>query len=232
MSHFTLAADLTTLREECRFVCSRETMVARYLGLPFPALAFLGEDPGQLTGLAAQLVGPGEAFYVLLNEQQAALAERAFVVEQAHPEWQMLFADDSTALDPGGAVLLGPGDLEPMRGLAEDAGLMALAADPFRHGPAFGVWEAGQLVAMAATRLQISGAAEIGNVATCSTQRRRGHGRQAVAALVRAHVAEGRRVFLMVFQTNKAAARLYEGLGFVRLRLMFLMRCRLRGDEG
>jgi len=157
MSHFTLAADLTTLREECRFVCSRETMVARYLGLPFPALAFLGEDPGQLTGLAAQLVGPGEAFYVLLNERQAALAERAFVVEQAHPEWQMLFADDSTALDPGGAVLLGPGDLEPMRGLAEDAGLMALAADPFRHGPAFGVWEAGQLVAMAATRLQIPG---------------------------------------------------------------------------
>ena len=84
---------------------------------------------------------------------------------------------------------------------------------------------------MGATRLQIPGAAEIGNVATRSTHRRRGYGRQAVAALVRAHVAEGRRVFLMVFQTNKAAVRLYEGLGFVRLRPMFLMRCRLRGDE-
>ena len=60
------------------------------------------------------------------------------------------------------------------------------------------------------------------------THRRRGHARRVVAALVRAHVAQGRRVFLMVFQTNQAAIRLYEGLGFVQLRPMFLMQCRLR----
>ena len=48
---------------------------------------------------------------------------------------------------------------------------------------------------------------------------------------MQAHVAEGRRVFLMVFQTNQAAVQLYEGLGFVQLRPMFLMRCRLRADR-
>ena len=228
LAHFTLAADLTRLREMCRFAYSGEAVVARYLGLPFAALAFLGEDREQLADLAAQLVSPGEPFYLLLNERQAALAKRVFVVEQVHPEWQMLFTGDPADVDPGGAAPLGPGDLEPMQDLAADAGLMALEADPFRHGPAFGIWERERLVAMGGTHLRVSGAAEIGNVATRTTHRRRGYARQAVAALVRAHVAEGRRVFLMVFQTNQAAVQLYEGVGFVRLRPMCLLRCLLR----
>jgi hypothetical protein len=78
MAHFTLAADLTTLEDECRFAHAEEALVARYQGLPFPALAFLGQDAGQLSGLAAQLVGPDEPFYLLLNEGQAQVAERAF----------------------------------------------------------------------------------------------------------------------------------------------------------
>lgn len=228
LAHFTLAADLTTLREECHILCTEEVVAARYQGLPFAALAFLGENPRQLAGLAAQLVGPSEPFYLLLNEQQAHLAERAFAVQEVHPEWQMLFAGDPTDLDPGGAVPLGPGDLGHMRDLAEEAGLMALEAHPFRHGPAFGVWETDQLVAMGATHLRVPGAAEIGNIATRTAHRRRGYARQVVAALVQAHAAGGRRVFLMVFQTNQAAARLYEGRGFARVRSMFLMRCRLR----
>jgi ribosomal protein S18 acetylase RimI-like enzyme len=231
LDHFTLAADLTTLQEECRFARAEEAVVARYQGLPFPALAFLGLAPAQIAGLAAQLVGPDEPFYLLLNEQEAQLAEQAFAVEQVHPEWQMLFAGDLTDLDPGEAVPLEAPDLEAMQDLAENAGLMALEADPFRYGPAFGVWEAGRLVAMGATHLRVPGAAEIGNVATRTTHRRRGYARQVVAALVQAHVAEGRRVFLVVFQTNHPAVRLYEGLGFVRLRPMFLMRCRLRPDS-
>jgi ribosomal protein S18 acetylase RimI-like enzyme len=234
LAHFTLAADLTGLREECRFARSGEAVVARYDGLPFPALAFLGEEPERLAELAARLVDPGEVFYLLVNERQARLADRAFAVEQVRPEWQMLFMGDPAGLDPGDATELGPEHLEEMQDLAAEAGLMALEADPFRHGPAFGVWverttyESPLLVAMGATHLAVPGAAEIGNVATRITHRRRGLARQVVAALVRAHAAAGRRVFLMVFQTNRAAAFLYESLGFVRLRPMFLMRCRLR----
>jgi ribosomal protein S18 acetylase RimI-like enzyme len=230
LAHFTLAADLTALREECRFARSGEAVVARYQGLPFAALAFLEESSeGQIADLAAQLISPGEVFYLLLNERQAALAERAFIVEQVHPEWQMFFAGDPAALDPGDAVPLGPYDLDQMQNLAGDAGLMALEADPFRHGPAFGIWEGERLVAMGSTHLRVPGAAEIGNVATRTTHRRRGLAQQVVAALVQAHVTEGRRVFLMVFQSNHAAVQLYQSLGFVRLRPMFLMRCRLLG---
>jgi ribosomal protein S18 acetylase RimI-like enzyme len=228
LAHFTLAADLTTLREDCRLVRSGETVMLRYLKLPFPALAFLGEEPGLLADLAAQLVSPDEAFYLLLNERQARLAERTFAVEEVHPEWQMLFAaGDLASLAPGAAVRLEPGDLAQMHDLAANAGLSALETNPFRHGPVFGVWERERLVAMAGTRVQIPGAVEIGNIATRSTHRRRGYARQSVSALVRAHSAVGQRVFLMVFQSNQAAIQLYEGLGFVRRRPMFLLRCRL-----
>jgi len=232
LAHFTLAADLTTLRGECQFACSERVFIARYNGLPFAALAFWGDDPEGLAGLAGRLVGPGAGFYLLVNERQAALAERAFEVEEVHPEWQMLFAGDPLALDPGDAVLLGPEHVEEMRDLAAEAGLMALEADPLRHGPAFGVWRdrPRRLVAMGTTHLTVPGAAEIGNIATRTSHRRRGYARQVVAALVQAHAASGWRVFLMVFQRNRAAVSLYERLGFVRLRPMFLMHCRLRAD--
>ena len=226
LAHFTLVADLTTLRAECRFARAGETVVARYLGLPFAALAFWGNDPSQLTSLAAQLVAPAESFYLLLNEQQRALAAQIFEVEQVRPEWQMLFTGDAAALDPGAAQPLAAENLAQMHTLAENAGLMALETNPFRHGPAFGAWRGNRLVAMAATHLLLPSAAEIGNIATHSDHRRQGLARQVIAALVRAHTAAGRRVFLMVFQSNRPAARLYEELGFRRLRPMFLLRCR------
>ena len=227
LANFTLAADLTTLREMCRFARSDDTLVARYLGLPFAALAFLGESSRQVADVASHLIDGEESFYVLVNEQQVPVAERAFLVEQVHPEWQMLFTGDSATLDAGHAVQLGPGDVDQMRDLAANAGLMALEADPFRYGPAFGVWEAGRLVSMGATHLRVPRAAELGNVATRTTHRRQGLAQQVVAALVQVHVAERRQVFLMVFQSNQAATRLYRKLGFVRARPMFLMRCRL-----
>ncbi len=140
----------------------------------------------------------------------------------------MMFAANNLAvLDTGAAVMLGPDDLVQMHDLAANAGLTALEANPFRHGPVLGVRKGAQLAAMAGTRMRIPGAVETGNIATRTTHRRRGYARQAVSALVRAHSAEGERVFLMVFQSNRAAVHLYEGMGFVRQRPMFLLRCRL-----
>lgn len=230
LAHFTLAADLTSLRGQCRFAQESDTLVVRYDELPFPALAFYADDAASLAALAARLVGPEESFYMLLNQEQAHLAAQAFAVHEQQPEWQMGFAGDASALDAGAAAELGPADVGAMQALAAEAGLMALEAHPLRNGPAFGVWQDGQLAAMAATHLVFCGLAEIGNVATRPAYRRQGLARQAVSALVRAHVAAGRQVFLMVFDSNRAAMRLYEGLGFVRLRLMALLRCSLKSS--
>lgn len=232
LAHFTLVADLTTLRTACRVVSVEGTIVARYDGLPFAALAFLGDEPARVSRVAGQLVEPDEPFYVLVNEVQARVAAQAFHTEECIPEWQMLFTGDPATLDPGGARPLAPSHLSAMQDLAAQAGLQALEADPLRYGPAYGVWADDVLVAMAATHLTIPGAAEIGNIATHPKYRRQGYARQVVSALTRAHLAQGRRVFLMVFETNRAAQRLYQGLGFVRQREMFLMRCKLRESSG
>ena len=121
LANFTLAADLTALREECRFVYADEALVARYEGLPFAALSFLGESPEQIAELAAQLVTPRDSFYLLVNEHQAELAERAFAVEQVQREWQMVYTGDSTTLNPGNAVPLRSRDISQIRDLAENA---------------------------------------------------------------------------------------------------------------
>ena len=231
LANFTMAADMTVLSDACRFVHSGDSVVARYYGLPFAALAFIGHDRGLLASLSAKLVDFSEDFYVLLNETQAQLAEETFAVQRVHLEWQMVFTGEAAGCDVCAAAILGPEDIPQMQELALEVGLMALEENPLRCGPAFGMWADGMLAAMGATHLRIPGAAEIGNIATRTAYRRRGYARQVVAALVRAHVAERRRVFLMVFQTNDAATRLYERLGFVRLRPMSLMHCRLRANN-
>lgn len=228
LEHFTLAANLTTLEGKCRFSCSRETVVARYNGLPFAALSFLGESAAEIAAQASQLVQMKEIFYLLLNEKQTMLAKEAFMVEQVTPEWQMQFTGQLEDRNTHSVTSLSNSDLEPMRELATDAGLMAFEQSPFAQGPAFGIHAGDRLVAMGCTHLQIPRLAEIGNIATRKSHRRRGLARRVVSALLRAHVSEGNRVFLMVFQSNQAAVSLYESIGFERLRPMYLLRCRLR----
>lgn len=230
LAHFTFTADMTTLRSACHFVCSDGHIVARYMALPFAAIAFYGHTPEMLHRLTDRVVSSDEPFYMLLNERQARLAEQTFIIEEITPEWQMLFEADPASLEAGNAIPLTADDLPAIHALAEQAGLTALENNPLRLGPAFGVWDDSNqtLVGVGTTRLSLPGWAEIGNIATHPDHRRRGYGRQVVAALVQAHLDAGRRVFLMVYQTNTAAIQLYESMGFARVRPMFLLRCRLR----
>ena len=228
LAYHTLVANLTTLREECRFARTSNAIVARYEGLPFAALSFFGTNPKEIAGLASQLLGPDEAFYVLLNERQAALAKNAFRIEQEDPEWQMLFTGDLESLESEDAVPLGMKDLEQMNDLANETGLIAFEESPFERGPAFGIWDHDTLAAMGCTHLQTPHAAEIGNIATRTAHRRRGLARRIVSALVEAHLGNDMQVFLMVFQSNRPAIALYQSMGFEHLRPMFLLRCRSR----
>lgn len=86
LAHFTVAADMPVLSDACRFVNSGNAVVARYYGLRFPALAFIGQDQGLLASLSAQLVDISGDSYVLLNEKQAQLDEQALGVRRVHPK--------------------------------------------------------------------------------------------------------------------------------------------------
>jgi predicted GNAT family acetyltransferase len=100
--------------------------------------------------------------------------------------------------------------------------LTALAAPgPFVHGtPQFGgyvgVFEGGQLVAMAGQRMQLPGLTEVSAVCTHPDARGRGLGEFVSYAVAAAIIATGDRPFLHVAIDNYNAIRLYERLGFTR----------------
>ncbi len=230
LAHFTFVADVTALADECDIAHSPAMSVASCRSLPFNALAFLGESPELLANYAAFLVDSGSEAYFLVNETQRQVVHTAFSVLEEIPEWQMAFNGDLSRLGSEPAVPLRIKDLPAMQTLAQAEGLMALEKEPFAHGPAFGIWDGGKLVAMSTTHLRVPGAAEIGNIVTLAGHRNRGYGTAVVSALVRHLHDEKLKIFLQVYQSNAPAIRLYEKLGFERVRPMYLMRCLIQNQ--
>jgi ribosomal protein S18 acetylase RimI-like enzyme len=231
LSYVTFVADVTTLAPDCRFVGNEAVLIARYDALPFPALAFYGDDPRQVTDMIHRLVEPHETFYCLVGEEQWPLVKAAICVLETHQEWQMLFRGHPARLDPGEVIPLGAADLPEMRALAEQEDMMAFERDPLSRGPWFGVRDDGALVAQGGVHLMLRDAAELGNIVTAHTHRRRGYASQVIAALVHTFHAQGKRTFLHVFKDNTAAVACYETLGFERLRTMYLAKCRARSPH-
>jgi ribosomal protein S18 acetylase RimI-like enzyme len=237
LTYFTFIADVTTLASDCRFAGDSETLVACYDGLPFAAIAFHSQagstgrydNPKLITALTRRLMGPREAFYCLVAEDEFALLQEAYCVLETHPEQQMLFRGDPSSLDAGDAARLTKLDLPGMRALARREGMMAFEKDPLARGPWYGVWRNGELVAQGGIHLFLSRAAEIGNIVTTRTHRREGLARQIMAALLEELNAESKLVFLHVFEDNKPALAFYQHLGFRRLRTMYLTRCLVPG---
>jgi len=227
LGYFTFIADVTTLAPGCRFAGGAETLVARYGGLPFAAVAFYGDDTARLAVLARQLLAPDEEFYCLVGETQWSLVQAAYRVLEVRQEWQLLFRGDPAALDPGDAVSLGSSDLAEMQALARREKMTAFERDPLAQRRWYGVRRQGELVAQGGTHLMLSHAVEIGNIVTAHAHRRQGYGSQVVAALVRALHPQGKAIFLHVFKDNAPAIACYERLGFEPLRTMYLARCQL-----
>ncbi len=226
LAYFTFLADVTALAADCRFAGDDGTLVARYDGLPFAAISFYGADGRRIAALAHELLAPGEEFWCIVNQEQWRLVQTVFRVLEAHEEWQMLFRGDPAALDPGTASRLGPADLPEMAALARHEGMMAFGRDPLARGPWYGVRRNGSLIAQGGTHFIISRVAELGNIVTAREYRRQGYGSQVVAALVQAHHAQGKAVFLQVLRDNAPAIACYARLGFERVRTMHLARCR------
>lgn len=239
LASFTFVADVTTLAQECRLAGDSQTLVARYDGLPFAAIAFCSRDRAspceetsrRVADLTRRLVTPNETFACLVAERDMPLLRAAYQVLDIYPEWQMLFRGDALNLDPGKAVPLGPSSLAEMHALAQVEDLMAFERDPLSRGPWYGIWHPTrssprrQLIAQGGTRLVLDQAAEIGNIVTASAYRRQGYGSQVVAALLRDLTVRGYSVFLQVLKENTAAIAFYECLGFEKHQEMVIARC-------
>jgi GNAT superfamily N-acetyltransferase len=122
-----------------------------------------------------------------------------------------------TALDADGAppiVELGGADAERMLALATLTRPGPFALRTHELGHFVGVYEDGELVAMAGERLQPAGYTEVSAVCTHPSARGRG-----LAALLTHHIAaaiqaRGDVPFLHVAEGNDGARRVYERLGF------------------
>ncbi len=226
LSHFTFVADVTALAGQCDVAHSPGMSVASCRALPHHLLSFLGDEPELLRNYTGFLLQPGTQAYFLVNEKQRVVVEKALPVLEVIPEWQMVFRGREDTL-PGHPLVkpLEPCHLAAMRQLAQTCELLMIERDPLERGPAVGIFEEDRLVAMATTRLQIPGAAEIGNVATHPDYRRKGYGKAVLGTLTRRLLEARRLVFALVHQERVAAIALAEGLGFVKVRPMFLMRC-------
>lgn len=232
LAHYTFVASVTTLAAECDIAHSPAMSVASSHAIPRLRLAFIGESAELLANYTMFLISHGSEMELLVDEAQRAVAEQAFKVLSAEAQWQMVFRGDPGALDAGPATELVDNDLPAMQALAksEQFELRFTTRDPFQQGPAFGIWEENQLVAMGVTNLRLPGVAQIGNIVAKKTAAEQRHIGAVVSALVKAH-AERMRVFCIIPQQEAAAADLLETLGFVRERAMYRMRCVLKEEK-
>jgi len=221
--YLTLLADLTTLKHRCRFALSVDgVLAARYLDLPFAAISFHGQGEG-LRAVLCTLLAPGESCWALVGDAQLDQLQAVAALRHVDLEWQMVYRGDARALVSGDALPLGDADWPDMAALAERGGMFAFERNALEKGSYFGVRRDQRLVAMAGTHLKLDWMAEIGNVVTDPAYRRRGLGSMAVAATVKALVADGLLVVLQVFKSNAGASGFYQELGFECLNTMYLV---------
>jgi hypothetical protein len=232
LAHYTFVASVTTLASECDIAHSPAMSVASSHAVPRLRLAFIGESAELLANYTTFLISHGSEMELLVAEAQRLVAEQAFKVLSNEAQWQMVFRGDPDTLDAGQATELADNDLSAMQALAknEQFELRFTTRDPFQQGPAFGIWEDRQLVAMGVTNLRLPGVVQIGNVVAVKTAAEPLYIAAIVSALVKAH-AERMRVFCIIPQQLEATVGLLETLGFVRERPMYRMHCVLKEDK-
>jgi GNAT superfamily N-acetyltransferase len=218
-------SNVTQLRPRCAVVLvhsggSVQGVASHYRDLPFLGLTFVAEldeaMPLLLGALADQVPAlRGAALTTVIPETRVRQLATCATFESLEIEYQMVVEPET--LRPAESPLvrrLRAEDLPAMGELAALGGLVAWRPEVFGHGPAFGAFEGGRLVAMAATHFATADVIEIGNIVTHPDYRRRGLGSACTSALAQACFSLADRVYLMVMAENDAAFEAYRALGF------------------
>jgi ribosomal protein S18 acetylase RimI-like enzyme len=228
-------SNITQLRARCDAIVAEQRGVvvgvaSTYHDLPIPNLTFAaasGEVAGTLLHELADRnprLWEEQAYALLPLERRDQLARFAHILE-APIEYQMAIEPETlSASEHWPTQRLTRADEAEMDQLARAAGLTVWHSSALALGPAFGCFDDGRLVAMAATHFATADVVELGHIATHPDYRRRGYASACAAALARAAFVLSPRVFLMVMAENAPALAAYKRLGFRTIEQFYLTR--------
>lgn len=173
------------------------------------------DDDASLDALA-RLIRPAQPVFIL-QVPEIGIPSGVMAVKTAVGV-QMVAAERlETVPGPDQLVPLGEADAEEMLALATLTQPGPFLRDTHRMGRFVGVRIDGRLAAMAGERFRFPGYTEVSGVCTHPDFRGRGLAGRLSRHVAAAIAARGDTAFLHAWQTNTAAIRLYERLGF-RLR--------------
>ncbi|MBL8629761.1 MAG: GNAT family N-acetyltransferase [Rhodospirillaceae bacterium] len=177
-----------------------------------PFVATRDNDPENAAALG-RLLQSGEQLYMTQTGEH--VLPPGAIIEKEAPIVQMvaekLILPDISAL----IVPLTDADAPEMLALATLTQPGPFKTRTHKLGNFWGVKHNGKLVAMAGQRMKAPGYTEVSGVCTHPDARGRGYAK-ILSAVVMQHILEtGERAFLHAYETNTAAIKLYESLGFV-----------------
>lgn len=176
-----------------------------------PIAAFAEPRTPDLAGLAP-FCSPGERLYCADWDGPAPdgwrIELQAFMV-------RMAWTGDAPAPDPAlPAVPLGPAHVDAAMALAALTRPGPFGPRTLEMGDYLGVFEQGQLVAMAGERTCTQGAREVSGVCTHPDHQGRGLAKRLMQVLIARQLARGELPYLHVMSANATARGLYERMGF------------------
>ena len=193
---------------------------ARSLALLFAALnpdvLFLMGDVAGLTVILGSALRPRRVYVTAMPEHMPAL--RAFY-NLGRPERTVRMVLDLDAFRPakGKALRLSPAYARQLERLYSMGQGNAFSAFQVAQGVFYGVTDKDRLVSTAGTHVvsETYGVAAVGNVFTHPDHRRRGLGTLCTSAVVEELLARHiQTIVLNVYESNEAAFRLYQRMGF------------------
>lgn len=169
----------------------------------------------------AELVGPGGT--ALLFGGTELTPPAGWVVDHRGRGHQMTGESIADIPPPASVRRLTADDLGEMMALTALTEPGPFEARTVELGHYHGIFDGERLVAMAGERMHPPGHTEISAVCTHPDARRRGHGAALVGVVARGIAERDELPFLHVAESNHAARRLYESLGFRHRRTVHVL---------
>ena len=188
-----------------------------FRGLSPPALLMIGENEGLRAIFRCELC-PKRA-YLTCRPEHLSMSREFYRWDETMSMWRMVLRSGRFPGAEGNCIRLVPHQAGQITELYTLGGGVAFSPEQIERGVFYGILEHDRLIAVAGTHVisPTYGVAAVGNVFTHPAHRGRGFGTSTTSSVVSELLEHGiRDIILNVSQSNAAAIRIYERLGFER----------------